>query len=1094
MLDAHEGDAAPGDTGSAVAVAKRPPAVRSEAMPIELIVVPYGPEASRALHAAVAAAKGGDPLAPVTVVVPTNYVGVAARRMLGSGALGRVTERGDGVAGITFVTVYRLAELLGAPLLAAGPRRPASTPVLAAAVRAVLAEAPGRFRPVAEHPATEAALVAAHRELSTLDDRALDALARTGPRAADVVRISRRMRSMLRGAWYDERDLMDAAAAQVEAGVPLVGSLGAVVVHLPQELSTPAAALLRVVSAHQPMTVVVGSSGDARADAPVRTAMARLGIVVPEIDVRTPVATRVVSASDPDDEVRAVVRLVVEAVRDGVPLERMAVLYGAPEPYARLVHEQLDGAGILHNGAAVRTLADRALGRGLLGLLALPDHDFQRHDVMRLLATTPVHRGGRVVPSASWERISRAAEIVGGPDHWEQRLVRHAGITARELEAELAVTDREPRPHRLERELRDTRDLQEFVATLVRDLRVDPGASWRELAAWAERLVADHLAPEARRADWPEVERQAGEKIDAALTRLAGLDAVESSPGVDVFRRTLELELDADLGRVGRFGEGILMGHVALGLGLDLDRVFVCGLAEGLFPTRVHDDSLLPDADRRATGGELTLRASRVDDDHRRLLAALASASGERVLLFPRGDLRRTTERVPSRFLGECVAGKECDGRPLERLPDDLGELHADWYAPVPSFAAGLARVEFPATEQEHRLRSLLDHTRAGGTIEEHELTRVDAALARGVDTVVARRSRAFTRFDGNLAGHDVPHVADGSVVVSPTRLQAYAYNPHDYLLDYVLRVEIPELPEARYEVTPLDRGSLVHETLDLFLAEVLARPEGAPAPDAPWQGADHARMRELAEARMAVYEAQGRTGRRLFWHRDRRRILAELDRFLVEDTAVRAGSRLRTIATELRFGFDDGAPAVDLPLSDGRSLRFRGAADRVDTTEGGSLWIIDYKTGRPVGVPDDDPTAAGRMLQLPVYAHAARASFGTPSTPVGAAYWYVSTRGAFKWAELVLSPEVDERVDEVLRTIADGIDAGVFPCRVDPPTTWTRRFRSYTDPDARGTRDRYREWLRKRDAPELRGYVGLAEPDQPDQRDEPDNAAKAGS
>ncbi len=133
--------------------------------------------------------------------------------------------------------------------------------------------------------------------------------------------------------------------------------------------------------------------------------------------------------------------------------------------------------------------------------------------------------------------------------------------------------------------------------------------------------------PSARRAAWPEQERQAADKVEAALERLAGLDAVEDTPGLDVFRRTLELELDADLGRVGRLGDGILMGHVGLGLGLDLDRVFVCGLAEGTFPTRVRDDSLLPDAERRATGGALALRASRVDDDQRRFLAAL----GERI-------------------------------------------------------------------------------------------------------------------------------------------------------------------------------------------------------------------------------------------------------------------------------------------------------------------------------------------------------------------------------------------------------------------------------------------------------------------------------
>src|SRR5439155_9360745 len=291
--------------------------------------------------------------------------------------------------------------------------------------------------------------------------------------------------------------------------------------------------------------------------------------------------------------------------------------------------------------------------------------------------------------------------------------------------------------------------------------------------------------------------------------------------------------------------------------------------------------------------------AARVDDDHRRLLAALASASDQRVLLFPRGDLRRTTERVPSRFLTGSLGAAD-----LDHLPDDLGELDADWYTPVPSFAAGLARVEFPATEQEHRLRALLDHTRAGRPAAEHELRDVDVALRRGIETVAARSGREFTRFDGNLGGFDAGRVTDGEMVVSPTRLQTYAANPFDYFLEYVLRVDIPELPEDRYEVSPLDRGSLVHETLDAFLSEVLARPGGAPAPNTAWSDADRARLRELAEARGAAYEAQGRTGRRLFWHRDRRRILAELDRFLTADSDVRAEWGLTTIATELRFGF----------------------------------------------------------------------------------------------------------------------------------------------------------------------------------------------
>ena len=365
-----------------------------------------------------------------------------------------------------------------------------------------------------------------------------------------------------------------------------------------------------------------------------------------------------VSASDPDDEVRAAVRLVMAALVDGVPLERMAILYGATEPYARLVHEQLEAAGIPHNGAAVRTLAESVLGRSLLGLLALPDRDFHRHDVMALLAGAPVwypracgavgalgaHQParGRGARGHAMARATRASR----PARWKRSWPRSSRCpTASRVPTGTSTSSTR------------SATLDAFVAELRDALAAgaQPGVSWRDLSAWARRLVREFLAHDLRRGAWPEAEQQAADKVEAALERLAGLDAVEPAPGLDVFRRTLELELDADLGRVGRLGEGILMGHVALGLGLDLDRVFVCGLAEGTFPARVRDDSLLPDADRRATDGALPLRASRVDDDHRRLLAALAAARDARVLLYPRGDLRRTTDRMPSRFLLDTV-------------------------------------------------------------------------------------------------------------------------------------------------------------------------------------------------------------------------------------------------------------------------------------------------------------------------------------------------------------------------------------------------------------------------------------------------------
>src|SRR5204863_6204141 len=159
-----------------------------------------------------ARAKGESPLAPVTVIVPGNSVGVAVRRLLASGELGPVSGAGVGLIGVNFLTTYRLAELLAAPQLAAAGRRPVSTPVVAAAVRRALSVDPGRmFGRVASHPATEEALVGSHRELSDLDDRALDLLAEQSPRAREVVRIHQLVKQQLGAAWYDEQDLMGAA-------------------------------------------------------------------------------------------------------------------------------------------------------------------------------------------------------------------------------------------------------------------------------------------------------------------------------------------------------------------------------------------------------------------------------------------------------------------------------------------------------------------------------------------------------------------------------------------------------------------------------------------------------------------------------------------------------------------------------------------------------------------------------------------------------------------------------------------------------------------------------------------------------------------
>ena len=1017
--------------------------------------VRYGRASAEALKAAIAEAKAGEPLRPVTVVVPSNTVGVATRRLLASGDLGPICGSGVGIAAVTFLTVYRLAELLGAPVLAAAGRRPVSTPVLAAAMRAALADDPGMFAPVADHPATEQALVGAYRELRDLSKAALDAVARTGPRAASVVDLHRRARAALAPAWYDEQDLM-AAAASVPA------DLGAVVVYLPQASSGPAAALLRTIPE---LRVIAATTGDERADGEVLTAVGRVAgadVLTPTLDPGWVVRDRPVTfltASDADEEVRAAVRRVSAAVAEGTRLDRIAVLHASPVPYARLVHEQLAAAGVPANGASVVPLSGRIAGRTLLGLLALPERGARRQDVFAWLAGAPIVHEGRWAPVNEWERLSREAAVVSGRADWDLRLTRRAATLDEEADA-LSTDPSEWRASRLRARAAAARALRSFVLGLLDELTDRGPRSWRAHERWARGLLLRVLGRPERRTGWPAEEIKAAERVDLALARLGALDAVEGPVSLAVFTRTLGLELDADLGRVGRFGTGVLVGSVGMGIGLDLDLVVVLGLAEGSFPGRLRDDSLLPDGERAAAAGELPLRRQRVDREHRELLATLAGARTQ-LLCIPRGDLRRSSVRVPSRWaVGLAAAAEGCAPSP------GLLSLDRPWIEHVASFDAGLRQMMDPATAQDHRLRALLGAPRTLATV-----------VPAGTELLNARRSPAFTRFDGNLAGLAVPSPV--TAPTSATRLERWTACPFAYFLHDVLGVEPVENPEEELRLTPRDRGELVHRVLELFIESVLAG--AVPGPDDEWTADDHARIDVIAAEQFGDFQARGLAGRPIFWPREQALIGRDLHRILALDSEHRALHRTRPVAAELAFGLRGAAlDAVEASLPDGRTVRFRGKADRIDRADDGTLHIVDYKTGAVHGedkLSEEDPVLGGTRLQLPIYGLAARLHAADPDAAVYAEYWFVSAKRRYRRYGLAVTEAVLAQVGETLGAIVDGIEHGVFPSH--PSSQSTSRWNEcwFCDPDYLGVTELRGHWERKRADPVLARYADRVEP-----------------
>jgi RecB family exonuclease len=1031
-------------------------------MPLEVVPVAYGRPAHDELARRVERAKKGDRLRPVTVVVPSNYVGVAARR--------RLAEQ-RGIIGVSFLTVYRLAELLGSAALAGDGRRPLSNPVLLVAVQEELARAPGVFAPVRDHPATEEALVAAHKLLADLPGAALSALATASSQAGEVVRLHRRVRERL-GGWFDEADLLDRATSELRAGHPVGSSLGVVFVLLPQELSRRGAALLAEVARQREVVVLPGLTGSPDADHAVLRSVAWLGATTPSVAESPPATSdaaglRVVTASDADDEARAAVRVVVAAARAGTPLERIAILHPGDEHSAALVEHHVQAAELPSNGATSERVADRVAGRVLLALLALAGAPApHRADVFAILAGAPLRSAGSgVVPSVAWERLSREAGIIGlSRADWDARLTHLAAEKQRDADVQHA-DDRAGLARRLQHDAEQALALRDFVLDLLDRLADLKGRrTWATLAQGAADLLVEHLGAERQRARWPAAEREAASKVEAALDRLAHLDPVAPSPDLRRFERTLALELETDLGRRGRFGEGVLVGRVGLALGLDLDLVVVVGMAEGVLPTRQRDDALLPDRDRLVAGDDMPVAADRQRREHRELLAAVAAAQHIVVLTMPRGDLRRTTEHVASRWLTELV----WDRHEVRLFSDELLRHDATWITHVPSFVAGLRGAPWPATEQEARLGMVLAGRRLAG----------DAALERATTLLAARAADALTAFDGHLIGVIVPSPVDATQVMSPTRLETWASCPYLYFVRHLLDVEPVDDPEELLNLPALDQGTLVHRTLEGYVNELITRAATDIQPDLALLG----RHFELA---CQAAEARGVTGRSVLWRHQRDELWRHLCEFVTLDAARRAAERSMPLATELRFGFADApTPAIEVDVGAGRTLRFRGSIDRVDRAGDGHLVVTDYKYSSTFKYRDlrpENPTANGGLLQLPIYALAAQAAFdeGRLPLPVTARYAFAkpdSSKGTIpKAATLEVDADLVERWAGTLAVIADGIEAGVFAARPGDDMRYAGFIGCRAcDPDGLGTADVARRWARKHTAPALAGYLTM--------------------
>ncbi|WP_433703451.1 PD-(D/E)XK nuclease family protein [Prescottella equi] len=746
--------------------------------------------------------------------------------------------------------------------------------------------------------------------------------------------------------------------------------------------------------------------------------------VTVDSDAGSPDGTLVVHASDADDEIRSVARLVRGHLAAGTPGHRIGVFYGAEDPYLHLLHEHLERAHIAFNGPEQHAFKDRPSARSLLRLLQIDTATMPRRDLLAILAERAVHwqdDDGNTLSVRQAEPLTRNdVPIVGGRD-WDK------------------ISALEPGHHRYSTAMA----LARFVDVLRAALRaIEAAATWPDVSAAIVHLVERHYRVDPRNpGDFTNLRSIVESPVE--------LDGVAPPPTPRDVVDAVAVRVDALRGTVGTVGASVTIGPIAAGCGRHLDVCVVVGMAEGIVPAVRREDPLLPDVLAGVT------QAERLAVQHRQLTLTIGAGTVHRVLTLPRGSLRGGAEKVPSRWLLPTLAA--FTGSTVSATGWQTETKHCAQVVTVESFDAATQTPDprigvGAASSTEWRLRALSAvPATERSTVLDDEIVQLGMAM-RG-----DRWAGRFTRFNGNVETvAELIRLFDEPV--APTRLEDWVASPYIFFMWHVLGVQALDDPDEDVQIDPLTRGNLMHRVLERYVRELI---EGA--------AGTLARLQDIADEEIggAVDDAPGWLPQ--LWERDAASLKEDLEAWFDRDRQDRAIG-WTPIGAERRFGDDGDAVSFDVGSM---RLRFEGQVDRIDRHEDGRIRVTDYKTGRSdryQGQSGDDPTAGCTRFQLPVYGLSAEV-YDSP-LPVDARYWFVTGKADFVEVGYSVDANVLDAFRSNMEFVYRSITSGKFPPKpLSAFDDLTRLIRLM---------GLERSWLELQDVAELAELVAIHENEAP--------------
>ncbi len=758
------------------------------------------------------------------------------------------------------------------------------------------------------------------------------------------------------------------------------------------------------------------------------------------------VVVNILSTPEPDEEVRAVVRRILDSVQLGTPIHQIALFYSSTNPYKQLIHDQLTGAAIPFNGAVQNSLAQVNIGKFVLGLFDFISNDFHIRRFADWIVASNLRP--RIQESTSMQvsaftiaKQLTIAEFEPGSDV-KSTLENIQIWLARKCNSSRALAN-------VSQEDQITLSLTHL---LVKQLtysfgKLTQASTWSELSSFLIRIV-DYFFPDDVILE-EKVKLQIGRVIDA-IDELSSNDQSGINLDLVMAGAILNCNLESAKERHGLLGSGITVGPLGMVDEVHWEETFLLGCTDGWLPFRKRGTPLFQEESDVLAKFEISSPNAEIFNQWKSLHLLLAN-SNKCTLSFPRSKQLDASISYPSLWLAELADTVSATNQTMtegSRSP-----------VSTPSFRIICEQIDnfqtdrlSPISLQDFDITSVENWNSQGNKLSTHYLSKIESSFARVIECRQRRKSGSISEWEGSLA-------ADKSLLempVSASRLIKYLSCPFSYFLSNILKISTLEPDDLQFGFSALQRGQLIHEILDKVYSRCFLSTTDSTSNEVSELSALIAPKDEVAKGRSCTLEMALRNLEDVATEIDQGndyghaslplilkqelfgQIVAEVRKYIIWDFEQRNRSGNVPIGCEVCF--DQKCESNNLKCT--QDIAWRGRIDRIDYNSESGFEVIDYKTGKKnahsSGSFSNDLDT--NSLQLAVYIQALANQ--DANATVTASIHHITPEEYPSKTEYIMESDQLSQANLVFDEIVRGIREGNFPAIPGPASEWRSNSR----------------------------------------------------